>query len=372
MNILRVASELYPYSVGGIGVHISDISNDQISMGHTVTIYSCLQNENMGIIREANPTVYNLGRKWVLFGNTFCLNLFPLLSKTYSEYDIIHAHSHLYISTLLCAIIRRVKPCKLVITNHGLISQSVPTWFQNLYNTTLGRFIFSSADAIISYTKEEKDVMVSLGINPDKIHIIHNGIKVERFLDPKIIARKRQILWIGRYVPGKGAKYLLEGFAKFSATHPDYSLLMIGNGPEKADMADLIMNLGISKKVTMVDFIPNDKLQDIYQESEIFISSSLAEGVPKTMLEAMVCGLPIISTDLPQLIDIVDECGIIIPCRNSDAIASALEQMISSPENMRVYGEHGRKKVLENYDWNDSVKKTTKLFEDLISETSEK
>lgn len=370
MKILRVASDIYPYVVGGVPLHVSDLSEDQVELGNNVVIYTCSSETEVGLVVAQNPAVYNLGRRFVLFGNTFCFNLFPLLWKNCEKYDIVHAHSHLYISTFLCAVVRRFKKFPLVITNHGLISQSVPAWFQNLYNKTVGRFIFSTADCIISYTKEEKDIIASFGVDTKHVRIIHNGIKVERFLTPLAVPKKKQLLWIGRYVSGKGARYLLVGFARFSVNHPDYTLLMVGRGPEKEEMMMLAESLSIQDKVQMVDFIPNDELQAVYQESEIFVSSSLAEGVPKTMLEAMVCGLPVISTDLPQLIDIVEDCGIIVPVKDSEAITSALEEMVSSPEKMQEYGVNSRRKVLENYDWRDTVLRTTELFDELASANS--
>ncbi|MBQ1180079.1 MAG: glycosyltransferase family 4 protein [Methanocorpusculum sp.] len=372
MKIIRISSELYPHVVGGVGLHVHDLSHDQAENGDNITICTCLADTDTGFISRENPATYNLGRRLVLFGNTFCFNLLPILWKTCKDYDVVHAHSHLYISTFLCAVVRRFRKFPLVITNHGLISQSVPSWFQNLYNKTVGRFIFSTADCIISYTKEEKEIISSFGVDTKHVRIIHNGIKVERFLTPLDVPNKKQLLWIGRYVSGKGARYLLEGFAGFSVNHPEYTLLMVGRGPEKDEMIQLAESLSISDKVLMVDFIPNDELQAVYQESEIFVSSSLAEGVPKTMLEAMVCGLPVISTDLPQLIDIVDDCGIIVPVKDSAAITSALEEMVSSPEKMQEYGKNSRQKVLENYDWRDTVLKTTELFEELSSSNSKK
>lgn len=336
-------------------------------MGNDVTIYTCLPRTTIKIDDTPPYSIVNFGRRFVLAGNPLCINLFFSLLKNYSKSDIIHAHSHLFISTLICAIVHRVKKFNLVITNHGLVSQAVPFWFQNLYLNTCGRFIFSSADALITYTKEEKATLVNLGIDSEKIHVIHNGIKVERFLTILDVPKKKQILWIGRYVPGKGAEYLVKGFGLFSQLHPEYSLLMIGNGPDKESIIQQIDDLALSDKISMVDFIPNEKLQVVYAESEIFISASLAEGVPKTILEAMVCGLSVISTDLPQLVDIVEGCGIIIPCRDPSAICHALEQITTDPQFMAQCGENGRNKVLSNYDWCDTVKKTNELFTELIS-----
>ena len=368
MKILRVASDLYPAVVGGVAIHSYDMSKDQAALGHDVTHYSCLADNAVEYYKNEKFRLHNLGRRFVIVGNTFCFNLLPLLSKTYKDFEIIHAHSHLYLSTFFCALFRRFHKYTLVITNHGLESQSVPPWFQTLYNRTFGRFILNSADCIISYTSEERDVMAGWGVKKDKIRIIHNGIKLERFKNIKEIPpKKKQILWVGRYVPMKGARYLIEGFAQFSKNHPEYSLLMIGKGSEMEGMKNLCSELSVSDKINMMEFIPNDKIQEKYLESEVFISSSLAEGVPKTMLEAMVCGLPVISTDLPQLIDIVDGCGIIIPTKDSPAIADALEKMVTSPDQMKIFGEASRKKVLENYDWADTVEKTTELFLELLT-----
>lgn len=366
MKILRVASDLYPYVVGGVTLHVHDLSKDQSESGYEVTIYTCFSDVTGEIEPPANYTIQNFGRDFVIAGNTISPKMFLDILKNCNTYDIVHAHSHLYFSTLLCALIRRFRKFNLVITNHGLISQTVPDWFQKMYNATAGRFIFSSADLVITYTKEEGDLIASWEGRSDNIRIIHNGIKVERFLTPLHVSKKKQILWIGRYVPGKGAKYLLEGFAVFTQNHPEYSVLMIGRGPEKELMRELTEQLGIADKVTMVDFFPNTELQKIYEESTVFVSASLAEGVPKTMLEAMICGLPVISTNLPQLVDIVDGCGLIVPCMDSQAIADAMEMMISHPDLMKYYGENARHKVLTSYDWKDTVQKTNEVFENLI------
>ncbi|HJJ47882.1 MAG TPA: glycosyltransferase family 4 protein [Methanocorpusculum sp.] len=369
MKILRVAPDLYPYVVGGFGIHIADISHDQAAAGHNVTVYTCIEDKPDGVVSSENPRVYNIGRGLVLFGNSLCFNVYHLLKKHAPEYDIVHTHSHLFFSSLMCALYKRLhkKSMILAITNHGLISQNVPEWFQSLYNRVFGKFIFSSADAVISYTAEEAKVIENWGVNPEKIHIIHNGIKVERFLQQcSDIQRKKQIIWVGRFVIGKGVHELAEGFAAFSKKYPKYSLLMIGKGPEKDAVVQKIEDLGVSDKITILDFVPNDKMQAMYEESEVFLLPSYAEGVPKTMLEAMVCGLPVITTALPQILDIVDGCGFIVPVKDAGAIADALSEMVADSDQMRRFGEASRKKVLENYDWGDSVEKTTELFEELI------
>ncbi len=367
MKIMRIACDLYPYVVGGVSLHVHDLSKDQSNSGHEVMVYTCIPDESGSKQIPVNYSIKNFGRKLVLAGNTISPKMFLAIAKDCRKYDVVHAHSHLYLSTFICSLLRRVRKFNFVITNHGLVSQSVPSWFQKMYNATFGRFIFSSADLVITYTKEEGETIAGWIGRSDSIRLIHNGIAVERFQAPLNVRKKNQILWIGRYVPGKGAKYLLEGFSRFSRDHPEYSLMMIGHGPEKELIKQLVASLEISKKVVMVDFIPNTELHRVYEESAIFVSSSLAEGVPKVMLEAMVCGLPVISTDLPQLIDIVDGCGVIVPCMNSASIAEALEQLTASPDLMMLYAENARRKVLNGYDWKDVVRRTNAAFASVVS-----
>lgn len=365
MKILRVSSDLYPAFVGGIALHVHELSVMQSKMGHDVTVYTSVwTNEPLYEDRGDYDVIRFKGI--TIFRNSITFKLLKSLISNANKYDVVHAHSQLYCSTLFCVIAKKIKKFPLIITNHGLVSQTVPLWIQKIYMLTIGSFVLKSADYIITYTIDEKKLLIDYGVDPSKIIIIHNGINVEKFLVPLNVSKTKQILWIGKYVPGKGVEYLVEGFAEFSHTHPDYSLLMIGRGPGKDMICNKIDQLSLNQKINMVDFIPNDELQRIYAESMIFVSPSLAEGVPKTMLEAMVCGLPVISTNLPQLVDIVDGCGFIVPCMDSQAIADAMEKMISNPDFMKEYGENARHKVLTSYDWKDTVQKTNEVFENLI------
>jgi len=208
---------------------------------------------------------------------------------------------------------RKFRSTPLVVTNHGLISQTAPHWLQRLYLPTIGKWIFRTADAIICYTTTERDQVVDLGISPDKIHVIHNGIDTGAFVPSNSISPKKQILWIGRFTPGKGVEYLLKGFGAFSKEFQDYTLVMVGVGPLKDGFVRMIREMGLDDRVVLRDFIPNKELPSLYQESSLFVLTSLEEGVPRTILEAMACERPVICTALPQLVDIVSGCGMVIP-----------------------------------------------------------
>ena len=108
---------------------------------------------------------------------------------------------------------------------------------------------------------------------------------------------------------------------------------MVGAGHLKESIERKIRDLDLSKNISIREFVPNSELPEIYRNSNVFMLPSLNEGVPRTILEAMSCGIPIVCTELPQLVDVVEGCGV---------------------------------KVVENYSWEDTVKKTIQLYEELI------
>lgn len=361
MKILRVASDLYPAFVGGIAIHAHEMSKMQARMGNEVSVYSSFWGDEP---REESRDNYRIKRfrGITIFRNSIAPMLLYDLLRQKDQYDIIHAHSHLYFSTVLCALARRLGSSPLVITNHGLISQTAPMWLQKIYIPTVGKWTYNAADTVICYTDTERSQLINLGINPEKIVVIHNGVNTEIFAPAKSIPDKKQILWIGKYVPGKGVEYLIKGFQLFSQDHPDYQLVMVGRGPLKDTYIETIQELGIAEKVVFKDFVPNNDLPKYYQESQIFVLPSLEEGVPRTILEAMSCGVPVICTRLPQLVDIVSGSGLLVPTKDPQAIADALSQVVSDPTFSLSLGENGRKRVLSDYSWEDTVRKTLDLY----------
>jgi len=95
-------------------------------------------------------------------------------------------------------------------------------------------------------------------------------------------------------------------------------------------------------------------------------SQAFEEGVPRTILEAMACERPVICTALPQLVDIVSGCGMVIPTVDAGAVADALSELASDPALAHKLGQSARAKVVSQYSWDDTVAKTLELYLSLI------
>lgn len=364
MKILRVAGDLYPAFVGGIALHAHEMSKMQASSGNEVTVYTSIWGDEP--LEEVHDGYCIVRFKGItIFRNPIALRLFYRLFRERKKYDVIHAHSHLYFSTVFCALVRMIGSSPLVVTNHGLISQTAPMWLQKIYIPTIGRWIYSTADKIICYTETERDQLIDLGIHPEKISVIHNGVDTDHFAPQASTSHKKQILWIGKYVPGKGVEYLLRGFQIFSRNFPEYTLLMIGRGPQRDDCLKLIDELGLTEKVILRDFIQNKDLPEVYRQSSLFVLPSLEEGVPRTILEAMACGVPVACTELPQLVEIVSGCGLLFPLRDSEALATALSTLVSDSEMAQICGRNGRERAVSMFSWSDTVSKTLDLYASL-------
>ncbi len=180
------------------------------------------------------------------------------------------------------------------------------------------------------------------------------------------VKKYTQILWVGRYKPGKDIETLIKATKLLCNTQDSLRTLLVGQGPLKNRIKTLAKDLGIYNKIIFQDNIRNEKMPDIYNESDIFVLPSIDEGVPRTILEAMACGLPIVCTNLPQITEVVKNCGITVPLRDPQALAEAISRIICDRKLTQRFKENAREKVVRTYSWDETVKKTTELYKTLI------
>lgn len=372
MKILRVVSDLYPSVVGGIGIHAHRMSVIQAQQGNEVTVLTLNQkkladNELIDGYQVERFPVY-----FTICGNSFAPGLIREILKRRRNVDIIHAHSHLFFSTNVCVLARLLHSAPLIITNHGLISASAPSWLNTLYKHTFSRATFHIADHIICYTDIERKNIEKLGVDRRKISVIHNGVDTALFAprDSEKTGDGKQILWVGRYVPGKGVDYLIEAFSRVLEKIPDAHLVLIGDGPEKNAIEERIRKLQIDSSVTMIDYLDNDKLPGVYKDSDIFVLPSLMEGVPRTILEAMSCGVPVVTTDLPHLVDVIDGAGLVVPPKDPAELSKAILTILENSFLAETMSQRGRTKIEQEYSWEDTAGKTLKVYRRVIANRS--
>jgi glycosyltransferase involved in cell wall biosynthesis len=368
MNILRVASDLYPVVVGGIGIHVHELSKWQVKYGHHVTVFT---NGRKKFKKQELIDGYQVRRfpvRFNFFGNSISPDLIPALIQYKGQFDIIHAHSHLFFSTNVCTLNRLLDSTPLIVTNHGLISASAPEWLNQIYKKTITKITFDIADCILCYTEIEKKNIEKLGINTKKIRVIHNGVDTTLFT-PHPNKKKngfQHLLWVGRFVLGKRVDLLIEAYNTTLKEYPNARLTLVGEGPLKESIENKIEKLGLKKNIQIINRIDNSDLPALYNQADIFILPSLMEGIPRTLLEAMSCGIPVIVTELPHLANLVKDAGLFIPRENPIVLSEQIARLLQNKELALRLGNHGREIIEKQYSWQDTVQQTLNVYQEFV------
>lgn len=215
----------------------------------------------------------------------------------------------------------------------------------------LRRWLYPRADAVVTLTERVAD-WVREFVPRNLVHIIPNSIPPaqaaegnEEFPLPcgHIVAA------MGRLIPVKGYDMLLPAFARCAAKHPDWTLLILGDGAERANLTALARELGVSERVLMPGTIQNP--MPVLRRADFFVMSSRFEGMPMAVLEALACGLPVVSFDCPTgprevIRDGID--GLLVPPENIEALATAMDRLMSDPAERRRLAERAPE-VLERF-----------------------
>jgi glycogen(starch) synthase len=366
LRILRIATDSYPDVLGGGALHAHELSSLQAEMGHDVTLLTSDHGDREKP-RQETRAGYEVRRYRQIvrpFGNSITPGMVPAMRRLLATHDIVHAHSHLYFSTNMAALLARLNSTPLVITNHGLHSQTAPMAVQKAY-APLAKFTFNSADRVLCYTETDRNRLRERGVTAP-ISVIHNGIDCDTFVPDASDDTRRQVLFVGRLKETKGVRSLLEAFALMAQKTADITLRFVGKGPLREELEQTAAEHSVSDRVTFTGRIPNEELPDMYAESAVFALPSEVEGFPRTVLEAMACGTPVVTSELPQLESVVNQVGETVPHGDVEELADALQELLEAPDRRERLGQRARECVLEEYSWAETVRETTAVYHELV------
>lgn len=360
MRILRVAQKLYPEVPGGGSYHVHAMSRDQAAMGHDVTVLTVSDDETLPLREERDGyTVVRRSPTVEALSNPMSLGVAQYL-RTAEKFDVMQAHSHLYFSTNLAALKRRLSDIPFAITNHGLYSQNAPEWLFDLYLRTGGRWTFNQADVVFCYTEEDKERVQDFGVD-SRIDVVANGVDTDRFTpdgpESDLIDHDGPaILFVGRLVEGKRPGDAVRA-ASWLNEKMDAKLYLVGDGPKCAELEKLA-----GENVEFLGQVPYEEMPSIYRSADVLLLPSRAEGLPRTVLESFASGVPAVSSHLEHTAPIVQKGGKTVPVGDINGYVVALEEVL---ENRAVLGESGRQTVVDEFQWQKTVDQTTKILESL-------
>lgn len=294
------------------------------------------------------------------------INLIPgRFAYRFKNYDIIHFHDDADLTfPLFSYFVNKPKLLHL----HSFYLDYYKRYF-------IPRYTFKkTVDMYICISKLVENHISKLGIPPDKIRRLPNGIDIDKF-NPAGGKINNLVLFTGRINRGKGIHVLLE-----SLQYLDDSISLVLIGPSDWDriyfhkVLDLIEkeNKQGRHEVSYLGSQDQGSVIDWYQKASIFVLPSFHEIYPVSILEALACETPVITTKCGGTTEIIQDYknGLFVPVNDPVRLAEAIQHLLSNEEIRRKFGEAGRKWVSANASLQTTTKKLVKIYEELISHTS--
>jgi colanic acid/amylovoran biosynthesis glycosyltransferase len=206
-------------------------------------------------------------------------------------------------------------------------------------------------------------------VEPDlwsKLEIVRCGVDVSAFAPiERDEGRGRfDVLCVGRLVADKGQHVLIDAVDRLRRDGVDVHVTLAGDGPDRARLEDRVRTLDLRDAVTFAGAVDQRRVRDLYATADAFCLPSFAEGLPVVLMEAMAAGLPVVTTRIMGIPELVEHgvTGELVPPGRVDALVAALHALAVDPAQRRSYGLAGRAKVEADYDVRLSVAAVHELY----------
>jgi colanic acid/amylovoran biosynthesis glycosyltransferase len=296
-------------------------------------------------------------------------HLHSLLQRP-SQYELIHAHFGPVANAFRFA--RALWNAPLVVTFHGYDFSMIPV----ANGPDVYRQLFQDADAVMTISEYAQARLEELGCPPEKLHVIRMGLCLTDFpfrarhLDG---GEPLRILTVGRLVEKKGLEYGLSAVARVRRRYPNLHYNIIGDGPLRPMLQQLIDELDLGLIVTLCGAKDGDFVRQQMAESHLFLLPSATaadgdqEGIPVSLMEAQASGMPVLSTRHSGIVELVSdgESGFLVPERDVDALAERLLHLIKHSEEWARMGHKGRKLVESRFNMATLTGDLVRLYENV-------
>ncbi|TCH96488.1 glycosyltransferase family 4 protein [Roseococcus sp. SYP-B2431] len=270
-----------------------------------------------------------------------------------ARFDAIDAH-YLYPDGVAAVRLGEEFRLPVVITARGSDTSQLPNhaWPRRLIRGAIDR-----AAALIAVSAGLKDGLIALGAPPDKVTVLRNGVDLETFRPPPRRAAPGApvLISVGHLIPRKGHDLVIGALPSL----PRHRLVIVGNGPDRAQLEGLTRRLGVADRVWFAGPQPHAALPSFYAAADVLILASSREGWANVLLESMACGTPVIASPAWGSREAVaaPEAGLVLDETTPSSIAAAVRRLLADPparEATRAYAE--------GFSWDETTAGQLALF----------
>lgn len=287
-------------------------------------------------------------KKISLFAGALVKLCWTLLSQ---DIDLIHTHVsergsafRQAITTLIALLFR--KP--LIIHTHGsefhIFYEKLPRAMQKTLN-----FIYGRSTYLIALSERWRTFYIqSLELRPEKVVVLPNAVKVPEKIPHRDHFGIVSLVFLGRIGQRKGTFDLVKAFADLSPEIQTQATLTIAGDGEGSQLKSLISSLDLAKYISVINWLDAEQRDVLLEKSDIFILPSYNEGLPMALLEAMSWGLPVITTPVGGIPELVhsEENGLLVQPGDLVKLAAAMQRLIENKEFRLTLGKAARKSIL--------------------------
>jgi glycosyltransferase involved in cell wall biosynthesis len=217
---------------------------------------------------------------------------------------------------------------------------------------------------------------MELGLDPSKACVIRPAVDAD-FFQPATQKRDRSrftLVSTGSLVWRKGYEYSLQAVRKLIDAGVETEYHILGQGPDRQRLLFTIHDLGLQGQVFLHGSLPREQVREWLQKADTFVLASLSEGISNSVLEAMACGLPVVTSNCGGMSEAITEGveGYLIPPRDPDALAAALLHLSRHPQLAEEMGISGRARVLIQFDLQRQVRLWLNILVKLTSSSTQK
>jgi len=406
---LRIAYLTYrgkPH-VGGQGVYTRHLTKALVDLGHHVEVfggqpYPILDSRiplhklpSLDIFNDQYPgrfPAYWEIKDWPSFVETaqflkgtfgepraFSIRAYNELSKRVNDFDLVHDNQ-----CLGYGILKIEKKIPTIVTLHHPITKDrklemehTKTWFKRRaisrwysFVNMQGKVASKMPRVVVVSENSIADIHTDMKVSLDRMKLVPVGVDPDLFTPLPHIARKpgHLITTASADVALKGLSYLLEALAKIR-TERDVHLTIIGRPREGAN-ADLIRKLGLTDCITHVSGVTDERIVELYAESELAVVPSLYEGFSLPAIEAMSTGICLVATTggaLPEVTGADNDTVLSCPAGDAEALAASIRRGLNDAELRNRIGAAGRTRVVERWSWKHCAQLTVDQYREVLS-----
>lgn len=367
---IGMMADAYKPHVSGVTNYISLNKHYLEGLGHEVFVFTFkfeeYQDEEKNVIRSSGLPLLDTGFY-------FNLSYTRQARKLLRTMDIVHVH-HPFISGSLARAYCRPTGIPIIFTNHtryDLYSQAyIPLMPDSVSLAALQAYMpgfCRACDLVIAPSSGMREAMRRYGVDVE-IDVVPNGVDLAPFQQVTNPMERSSfgfapddviLIFVGRLGPEKNLNFLIQSFTGTAQAYDQIKLLLIGDGPERGDLEDQVRQAQLEGRVFFAGLVPYQEMPRYLAMADAFVTASVTEVHPLTVLEAMASGLPVLGIQSPGIGDTIrdGETGFLVPQEDLAMFTAKMVRMAIDDDFRRKMGERARQEA-QHY----AIEHTTQLM----------